>query len=55
MIQFDDLYCRKVRKMINADGIVFAVPVRRSLGRTMPRWKDNITNDVTEMAWERVD
>jgi hypothetical protein len=55
MIQLDDLYFRKAIKKINAGGIVFEMLVKRSLGRIMPRWKDNITNDVTEIGWESVD
>jgi hypothetical protein len=55
MIHFDVLCFRKSIKKINADGIVNEVLVKRSLGRTMPRWKDNITTDVTELTWERVD
>jgi hypothetical protein len=34
---------------------VSKVIVKRLLARTMPRWKANITTDVTEIAWECVD
>jgi len=33
---------------------VSEVLVKRSLGITTPRWKDNIRFDVTEIAWECV-
>jgi hypothetical protein len=34
---------------------VFEILVKRSLGRTMSRWKDNIiTTDVIVIAWECV-
>jgi len=55
MIQFDDLYSRKAIKTTDTGGIVFEILVKRSLGRTMSRWNDNVTTDVTGIAWECVD
>ena len=50
MIHFDDLYFRKEIKTSNTGGIVFEIPVKKSLGRTMSRWKDNITTGVIEIT-----